>query len=147
MVPAQLMLAWAVRRDGKQDRGRQQRAGELQATRRGHGSPPADAKRSPLPLVTPLADRSDPGVTPWRMGRFHSGNDLPTARVPPSRLTNYSPCRDALRPQSAERANLASNLLFFPRFLCHNAALRRPAKGLPWRRFVLSTRSISSICR
>jgi large subunit ribosomal protein L35 len=25
----------------------------------------------------------------------------------------------------------------FRTFLCHNAALRRPAKGLPWRRYVL----------
>jgi len=32
--------------------------------------------------VTPLADRSDAGVTRCGKGRFHSGNDLPTSRVP-----------------------------------------------------------------
>jgi large subunit ribosomal protein L35 len=33
-------------------------------------------------------------------------------------------------------AESGAQAVVFPAFLCHNAALRRPAKGLPWRRFV-----------
>ncbi len=38
----------------------------------------------------------------------------------------------------SHRSNSARPPVVFWPFLCHNAALRRPAKGLPWRRIVLT---------